>query len=156
MSYSLILIYFVYYCDAFFIIPGGAYHSRMIFHKLKKNHIETIQNKSSIDIFTSEMRNIYPYNTHTMCPMLHSYTEYPIYTDEFIELFKNKWKTNVYTKENYPLTYDNQKPINITSNILIEYRQIVCLHKEYISNIIFWFAIIPILFFTFIGILNVV
>lgn len=149
MSYSLILICFVYYCDAFFIIPGGAYHSRMIFHKLKKNHIETIQNKSYIDIFTSEMRNIHPYNTYTMCPLLDSYTEYPIYTEEFIELFKILWKTNVYTKENYPLTYDNRKPINVTSNILSEYRQIVCLHKEYISNIGVWFAVMPIIFFVF-------
>lgn len=150
-SYLILVLNCFVYSETFFITPGRVYYTHMILHKFNNNkkHIETIKNKSSIDIFTSELRNNYPRNSDIACSLFHSYTEYPIYTEDFIEQFKNKWKTNVYTKKNYPLTYDTIKPINVSSNILNDYRETFCSLKQSNTNIVFWFSVIPIILFAF-------
>ena len=56
-------------------------------------------------------------------------------SDEFIAKFVELWREKVYTKEYFPLTYDVNKPINVTAEIIDIFNKNVCYETNILMNI---------------------
>lgn len=109
--------------------------------KHQKEHISNMKEEVSINILHSEKRNSYPKGSYIMCPMFDSSDENTYYSAEFIEKFVSQWREKVYTPENYPLTYNDSKPVNISSEIMQNYQKMFCPKPRHYIDLL-WIIII--------------
>ena len=125
--------------DAMLLVPGTARRVRErkeLAQFRKEKHITSIKNSETINIFTSETPGSYPGRSYFMCKLFEyqDLNSLPI-SDEFIAKFVELWREKVYTKENFPLTYDVNKSINVTAEIIDIFNKNVCYETNILINI---------------------
>jgi hypothetical protein len=140
--------------DAMLLVPGAARRIRErkeLAQFRKEKHITYIKNNETINIFTSETPGSYPDRSYFMCKLFEyqDLNSLPI-SDEFIAKFVELWRENVYTKEYFPLTYDANKSINISAEIIDTFNKNVCYKTNSVTIIQFAFVLTIILLTPFI------
>ena len=133
-----------------FVVSGAARRRRQ-----RKQHLANMKNKESIDILESE--NIkYHVGKKILCPMFAAYNSTTIYESEFIEKFVSLWREKIYTKTNFPETYDANKSVNISQEILHKFQEKICNNpkKPTILKMLNWFIILHISYIVYLMLAN--
>ena len=130
--------------DGSIIVLPGRSRLRGERYCLNDKYISNIQKDTSINILTSEKSDNYIIGKDIMCNMLVNTTR-ENYTDEFIDNFATIWHEKVYTQEHFPLTYDPIKTLNISSEILYNYKKDICQSPVSINMwSLLWYSLLPI------------